>query len=441
MSSPNASRKSLLYMNDQPGRYPQSWYAETADTLPEQPALKGEHSYDIAVIGGGYSGLSCALDLAERGYRVALIEAHRVGWGASGRNGGQIGTGQRLEQDELEDLVGDELARAAWDIAEQAKARVYSLIEKFDIQCDLKPGELHVNHRPRFDRHSKSYAEFVATCYGYNKIRYVEPDEISAMLGTHDYSGGTLDMGAGHLHPLNYALGLARAALSKGVDIFERSEVSRIEPGDRVVVHGESGKVSCRYLVLACNGYLGDLETRVAERVMPINNFIIATEPLGQEVARSLIRDDVCVADSRFVINYYRLSADHRLLFGGGENYGYRFPADIKQFVRPHMLKIYPQLADTQIDYGWGGTLAITRKRLPHFERLAGNILSISGYSGSGVALATGAGAIAAEAIDGVATRFDVMNKLPTPKFPGGSRWRSPLLVLAMIWFSLRDRF
>jgi gamma-glutamylputrescine oxidase len=260
------------------------------------------------------------------------------------------------------------------------------------------------------------------------------------MLGARGCSGGSLDMGAGHLHPLNYALGLAAAARAAGARLYERSEVFEVTAGDPVLVRTAAGRVRSKYLVYACNGYLGALEPRVADRVMPINNFIIATEPLGERRARELIRDDVCVSDSRFVINYYRLSSDKRLLFGGGENYGYRFPADIKAFVRRPMLEVYPQLADAKIDYGWGGTLAITMSRLPHFERLAGNILSIGGYSGSGVALATGAGRFAAEAIDGVATRFDFMKSLPTPRFPGGTRWRNALLVLAMTWYSLRDR-
>jgi gamma-glutamylputrescine oxidase len=440
MSLNQHSRRSLLHRNDRAGEHAPSWYAATARGVPDLSQFVGERSCDVAVIGGGYSGLSCALHLAERGYDVVLLEAHRVAWGASGRNGGQVGTGQRLEQDALEKLVGEDLARKAWNIAEQGKALVKSLVDKHRIDCDLKPGGLHANHRQRFDAHAQGYVEFLNQRYGYTDIRYVPPSEMPELLGTTNYSGGSLDMGAAHLHPLNYGLGMARAALAAGASIHERSEVLEVVPGDPVQLRTAQGRLRARYVVYACNGYLGDRERRVAARVMPINNFIIATEPLGDDLARQLIRDDVSVADSRFVINYYRLSADKRLLFGGGENYGYRFPADIKQFVRRPMLKIYPQLAGTRIDYGWGGTLAITMSRLPHFERLDGNRLSISGYSGSGVALATCAGAIAAETIDGVATRFDVMNALPTPVFPGGSRLRSPLLALAMTWYALRDR-
>lgn len=439
---PNQSHRAntLLHVNDRDAEHAPSYYAATAVGVPELPSLAGEHSCDVAVIGGGYSGLSCALHLAGRGYDVALLEAHRVGWGASGRNGGQVGSGQRIGQDELEKLVGETLARQAWDIAEQAKTLVKDLVRRHEIPCDLRSGYLHANHRRRFDRHARAYAGFLNERYDYRDVRYVPPEEMASMLGARGYFGGFRDGGAAHLHPLNYALGLARAALAAGARLFERSEVLEVTPGDPVRVRTASGTVKAKYVVYACNGYLGALEPRVGDRVMPINNFVIATEPLGEDRARSLIAGNECVSDSRFVINYFRLSADRRMLFGGGENYGYRFPADIKSFVRRPMLEVFPQLADARIDYGWGGTLGITMSRLPHFERLDGNRLSISGYSGHGVALATLAGAVAAEAIDGVATRFDIMNALPTPRFPGGSRFRSALLVLAMTWFALRDR-
>ncbi|MCP3883500.1 MAG: FAD-binding oxidoreductase [Sulfitobacter sp.] len=437
-NSPSANR--LLHINDRYGEHPASYYAASAVGMPRLDSVYGAVDCDVAVVGAGFTGLSTALHLAEAGYDVVLLEAHCVGWGASGRNGGQISSGQRLEQDELEKLVDSELARKAWTIAEESKALVGSLIDKHGISCDYKPGALHANHRRSYDSHSRAYAELLNTRYGYSDIRYVPPEELADMVGTLDYSGGVLDMGAGHLHPLNFTLGLARAAIAAGVHIYERSEVMSVTAGDPVSIRTACGAVTARYLVYACNGYMGGLDRRVARRVMPINNFIIATETLDESLAKSLIRDDVCVSDSRFVINYYRLSADRRMLFGGGENYGYRFPADIKTFVRKYMLKIYPQLKDTRVEYGWGGTLAITMSRLPYFERLAPNIISASGYSGAGVALATGAGAMVAQAIDGVATRFDVMNALPTPRFPGGLHLRSPLLALAMTWYALRDR-
>ncbi|HRO13146.1 MAG TPA: FAD-binding oxidoreductase, partial [Amaricoccus sp.] len=242
---------------------------------------------------------------------------------------------------------------------------------------------------------------------------------------------------AGHLHPLNYALGLARAAAAAGVRIHERSRAVAVAPGR---VRTEEGEVGAAFVVVAGNGYLGGLVPEMAARVMPINNFILATAPLGEERARALIRDDMAVADSRFVVNYFRLSADRRLLFGGGESYGWRFPRDIAGLVRPRMLGVFPQLADVAVDYAWGGTLAITVDRMPAFRRLGRGVFAAGGYSGHGVALATLAGKLMAEAVQGTAERFDVFASLPQPRFPGGAALRWPLLVLAMSWYGLRDR-
>ncbi|WP_428649568.1 NAD(P)/FAD-dependent oxidoreductase [Roseibium sp.] len=430
----------ILHVNDQPGEHAPSYYAATANEMPSYPALEEEISCDVCIVGGGYTGLSAALHLAERGYDVVLLDAHRAGWGASGRNGGQVGSGQRVEQDELEGMVGKDNARLLWDIGEDSKKLVRSLIERFNIDCDYKPGILHADHRKRFVPHSRAYAEKLQKDYGYEHIRFVDQDEIRSMLGSTAYYGGTLDTDSGHLHPLNFALGLAQAASAAGARIFERSQVTGYTQGDPVRVETARGAVKARYMILACNGYLGGLDRQVASHVMPINNFIIATEPLSDDKARELIRDDVAVGDSKFVINYYRLSADKRMLFGGGESYGYKFPKDIKGFVRSKMLEIYPQLKDVRIDYGWGGTLGITMSRLPHLARLSPNVFSSAGYSGHGVAMATLAGEVMAEAIDGTASRFDVMSNVPTPRFPGGDRLRWPLLVLAMSYYSLRDR-
>ena len=430
----------LLHLNDQDGVYPPSWYAATATGILETQPLQGDHRCDVAVIGGGFTGLSAALNLAERGYSVSLLDAHRIGWGASGRNGGQVGTGQRVAQDELEQKVDSGLARDAWKIAEEAKGLVTDLIALHQIPCDYRSGSIHANHRRRYDHHSRQFVELLNEKYDYDKIRYVPPDEMQTLVGCKGYSAGTLDMGAGHLHPLNYALGIARAAMTAGAALFERSEVTHIDIGDPVRLYTAQGSLTARYVLYACNGYIGSLEKSIGQRVMPINNYIIATEPLDDDFVRRLIANGACVSDSRFVVNYFRCSADNRMLFGGGESYGYRFPRDIKTFVRRYMLKIYPDLKEVKVEYGWGGTLAITMSRLPYFQRHSANIFSASGYSGSGVALATGAGAMLAEVIDGVASRFDVMNRLPTPRFPGGRALRSPLLALAMTWFAIRDR-
>ncbi len=430
----------LLDANDRPGEYPPSWYADTANRRLDLPRLIEDIRCQVCVVGGGYSGLSAALHLARAGRDVALVEAQRVGWGASGRNGGQLGSGQRRGQDELRDMLGREHARSLWRLGEDAKALVHGLIGEHGIDCDYRAGILYANHRRRLGPHTRAYADLLRDEYGYEAVRFVDSGEIGAMVGTRAYFSGLLDTGAGHLHPLNYALGLAQAADGAGARLYERSRVTAIENGKRVRIVTDAGTVNADHLILACNGYLGGLERSVAARVMPINNFIVATEPLGDDLAKQLIRDDVAVSDSRYVVNYFRLSADRRLLFGGGETYGYRFPADIKAFVRKPMLKIYPQLADARIDYGWGGTLAITMSRLPYFARPADNIWSVSGYSGHGVALATLAGALVADEVEGRSERFEQFARLPARRFPGGAVLRWPLLVLAMGYHAMLDR-
>jgi gamma-glutamylputrescine oxidase len=426
----------LLTANDRPGAYPPSWYAATATPLAPFPALAGETRADVCVIGGGYTGLSAALHLAEAGLDVVLLEANRVGWGASGRNGGQVGSGQRQDQDWLERAVGLDRARALWEMGEDAKALVRELIARHAIACDLAPGIVYAAHKPGYAPQYRDYAEKLVRDYGYAEAEPLDRTAIASLLGTEAYHGGYLDRGAAHLHPLNYALGLARAAAAAGARIFEGSRAGAVNPEARTA----AGTVKADFVVLATNGYLGDLVPEVAARVMPINNFISATEPLGASTAQALIRDNRAVADSRFVVNYFRLTPDHRLLFGGGESYGWRFPRDIAGVVRPRMLAIYPQLSGARIDHAWGGTLAITVNRMPAFQRVASNLFSAAGYSGHGVALATLAGRMLAEAVRGTAGRFDLLADLPKPRFPGGTALRWPLLVLAMSWYALRDR-
>lgn len=417
-----------------------SYYAATARGATELPALDGELRCDICVIGGGFTGVSAALHLAERGYDVVLLEANRIGWGASGRNGGQINSGLSKRQDFVEKLVGIEAARRLWALCEEAKSIVRARIERHRIPCELKSGGLNAGCKPADASSNARYAEKLRNEYDYEQIRAVSREEMAEMLGTDIYHGGSLDTGAGHLHPLNYVLGLARAALEAGARIFEGSTVNAYERASPCKVRTARGAVVADFVVLACNAYLQSLEPRVAGRIMPINNFILATEPLGDERARSLIRDDVAVSDSKFIVNYYRLSGDKRLLFGGGENYTRRFPNDIKSFVRKHMLRVYPQLEDARIDYGWGGTLAITMKRTPDFGRLEPNIFFAHGYSGQGVALTSLAGKLIAEAVAGTAERFDVFARIPTPTFPGGTWLRWPGLVAGMFYYGLRDK-
>ncbi|MEQ8664126.1 MAG: FAD-binding oxidoreductase [Rhodospirillales bacterium] len=429
----------MFETRDKPEHAP-SYYAATAVGMPDHPALDQDTRCDVCVVGGGFTGLSSALHLAERGYDVVLLEGRRVGWGASGRNGGQIGFGQRKGQDDLESMVGKEHARRLWDLFLDARSLVRERIRRHDIPCDLTPGSLNVAHKKSYAPYYEGYAEKLRREYDATTIRYVDRDEANRMAGADCFHGGLFDSEGGHLHPLNYALGLARACADAGVRIFEQTLATGYKAGPLAVVDTAKGSVTADFVVLGCNGYLGKLAGRAAGRIMPINNYVIATEPLGEDGANRIIPDNVSVADTRFVVNYWRRSADNRLLFGGGESYSSRFPADIGGFVRPHMLNVYPHLKDARIDYAWGGTLAITMTRMPHFARLAPNVFTAQGYSGHGVVLTSLAGQLIAEAVSGTAERFDVFASIKTPSFPGGTLLRWPGLVAGMLYYGLRDR-
>jgi gamma-glutamylputrescine oxidase len=423
-----------------PFGHPDSYYVATANATAEHPQLAGSLYADVCVIGGGFTGVSAALHLAERGYDVVLLEAARIGSGASGRNGGQVISGQRIGVRALERAFGTNRARLLWQLAQEAKATVRERIARHAIACDLKPGALVAAYKPRDAARLERTAEHLAETYDYPHARYVSGAQMAEMLATRRYFGGLLDAGACHLHPLNYVLGLADAAVSAGVQVFEHSRVRHLQRTRPPIIATAQGRVEARFVVLAMNAYLGTLMPELAGWIMPINNFMLATAPLGETTARALIRNDAAVSDTKFVPDYFRLSADQRLLFGGGETYGPRFPADIKGFVRNYMLRVFPQLADVAIDYGWGGTLAITRTRLPHFTRLGPEIFVAHGYSGQGIALATLAGKLIAEAIAGTAERFDVMADLQLRPFPGGTLLRRPALVAGMLYYGLRDR-
>jgi gamma-glutamylputrescine oxidase len=421
--------------------YPDSYYHASRNRSVDCQPLEGPTRADVCIVGGGYTGLSAALHLAERGYDVVVLEARKPGWGASGRNGGQLCSGQRKDQIELTEMVGDSAARQLWQIAEDAKSLARSLIEKHQIECNLKPGIAHPNHKPGYAADTRRYVEFLQQQYGYSEMSYLETDAMAKVVGSDRYHGGSLDMGAGHLHPLNYALGLADAAIAAGARIHSSTTVESYTEGKPNQVITSRGIVEADSIVLACNGYLGKLESRLSGKIMPINNFVIATEPLSEEQLADINPRDIAISDSRFVVNYYRLSADKRLLFGGGENYRQNFPSNIAEFVRKPMLEVYPQLADIAIDYAWGGTLAVTLNRMPHFGRLGkDNLYFAQGYSGMGVAMATLTGQMIAEAIAGEAERFDLFGKIPTRSFPGGDLLRWPGMVLGMSYYALRDR-
>lgn len=420
--------------------HPASYYAATANAWSPCSSLQGDERADVCIVGAGYTGLSAALHLAERGYGVILLEAECIAFGASGRNGGQLGTGHRKDQRALEEKLGRDWAHRLWSLAEDSVATVKGLVAKHNIDCDLKPGVLQAAWKRGETAWLEEEAAHMASEYGYDQLQFISPSDMHNHVSSGRYHGGLLDKGAAHLHPLNYALGLARAAKNAGVRIFENSRVTKIDHADPATIHTATGKVTANFAILACNGYLQNLEPRIAGRIMPVNNFIIATEPLGETGAKALIPHDVAVQDTKFVIDYYRLSADGRLLFGGGENYSARFPKDIAAFVRKPMLRVFPQLADVKIDYAWGGTLAITMPRLPDFGRLAPNVIYAQGFSGQGINIATLAGKLMAEAVAGQAERFDCISELKVPNFPGGTWLRYPGLMAGVLWYTLQDR-
>lgn len=429
----------LLYSNDKPSVYPQSWYSSTVNLPPLRPPLAGSINSDVCIIGAGFTGLSAALYLSKKGFNVVVLDAHRAGWGASGRNGGQLGSGQRVDQDELEAHYGLTEAKLLWELAQQSKALVKELLHSHKIDCDYEAGVIHADHKSRYSSGTESYVHKLQTEYGYRDVDFVENDTLCELLGTDVYYSGSVDIGAGHLHPLKYALGLSAAAIANGVTLYEGTAVTDISSGDPATIKTSAGEVVASHVLMACNGYLGSLQPEVGARVMPINNYIIATAPLPMALDQHIIPGNMAVSDSRFVVNYFRKSADHRLLFGGRESYGYQFPADIKGFVQSAMLKIYPQLKEIPIDYGWGGTLAITLNRMPHLRALSSNVISASGYSGHGVGMATLSGRLAGEFIAGNLEQFDVLQRITHRKFPGGMALRSPLMKLGMLYYSLRD--
>ena len=426
-------------------RYPQSYYAATAKALAPATPLDGDRRCDVCVVGGGFTGIATALYLAERGYDVVVLESERIGWGASGRNGGQLSGGQRIEPEAMEKIVGAERARLLWDLGEESKNLVKQRVAQHGIDCDLKPGIIHAGIKPSHAQEMQHHARYLRDHYGYDHIRPLSREELREIVACDHYHGGALDTDGGHLHPLNYVLGLARAARAAGATLCELTPAQQIvrhagPGGGKPGLRTAKGDVIADHVVLACNGHLGNLAPPISSRIMPINNFVIATEPLGAERARGLIANDAAVADSKYVIDYYRLSADGRMLFGGGESYSPNYPKDIAGLVRKCMLRVFPQLSDVAIDYAWGGKVAVTMNRLPAFGRLEPDVYYAMGFSGQGVALTTLAGKVIAEAVAGQAERFDVFSQIPMPRFPGGPLLRWPSLVAGMLYYSLKDK-
>ncbi|MBA3810533.1 MAG: FAD-binding oxidoreductase [Caulobacteraceae bacterium] len=414
-----------------------SYYAATAHPWPGLPSLAGEIEADMVVVGGGCTGLSAALHAAESGASVALLEGGKVGWGASGRNGGQIIPGLRKGALELVKAYGPGRARALLHLALEARNLVGDLIERHAIDCDLKAtGHLLAAVRPSDLEGMEEEAECLATVMGYGDVEVLSAAEIRQEVDS-EYHGGLLDRRGGHLHPLNYTLGLGNAALAAGVAIFEHSVAIRLETAGGVRVATNAGAVRAKRAVLAGDALMEGLAPNVEGRIMPVANYVVATAPLADP--RALIARDLAVSDNRFVVNYYRLTADGRLLFGGGERYTPDPPRDIAGFVRPYLEGVFPRLRGTPIDHAWGGLVSITRTRLPHVGR-RGDVFFAHGYSGMGAILSTLAGKLLAEAIAGEDDRFDLFADVAPPPFPGGVALRGPLHVLGMLWYALRDR-
>ncbi|MFO6464451.1 NAD(P)/FAD-dependent oxidoreductase [Jannaschia sp. KMU-145] len=428
---PRGSGASWLHANGDRGVWPDTWYGRGLDLPDPHPPLRGRVTADLCVVGGGITGLSAALHGARAGMSVVLLEAQRVGWGASGRNGGQVGSGLNWGQEKLEAKLGPTRARAVWDLCEDAKALTRRLIASHAPEADWRPGILSVARGETSLGPMAEAAARMDRSYG-TALEVLDRDALAARIGTRAYAGGVLDASAGVVNPLAYALGLARACVAAGVTIHEGSEVHRI--GDSVAA--AQGAVTARFVLHATNGYGAHLTGASAARVLPINNFIAVTEPL----AAPPMAAPLGVADDRFVVNYFHQTRDGRLVYGGGESYGRRFPTDIEARVRANLARVYPALSEVRFEHAWGGTLAVTATRLPYLDEVAPGVFSAGGYSGHGLALAGLMGKLCVEAMGGARDRFDLLRDLPAPALPGG-RMIGPWMAQAgLVAGALRDR-
>jgi gamma-glutamylputrescine oxidase len=415
-----------------------SWYFRTANAITDRAALQGTARCDVAVLGAGYTGLHAALQLAQRGFKVVILEAGRVGWAASGRNGGQIVTGYARSMAEVEAAVGESDARKLWSLNEEAKDLIRVTVEREQIRCDLTWGYLFTALKPRQVDYLGGMVKEWADGYGYEGLELLDGAQTRAIVDSPRYVGALSDRGSGHLHPLNYALGLAEACERAGVTIYEDSAVTAIDSGSNPSFTTAAGRVEAKYLVLAGNALLGPLVPSLQHKIAPVGTYIAATVPLDEARMRKILAQDVAVCDVNFVLNYFRKSPDNRLLFGARVSYSGRDPSDLDAQMRASMLRVFPQLADVPFAQVWGGLVDITMNRLPHLGRLSPTTYFAQGFSGHGVALSGIAGKVIGEALAGSAERFDLFARIPHQAFPGGAL-RIPLLRLGMLWFRLRD--
>ncbi|MFM0169935.1 NAD(P)/FAD-dependent oxidoreductase [Paraburkholderia sediminicola] len=428
----------MLRFSNQP--HVASYYAATANDTTRHPALDETISADVCVIGAGLTGISAALNLAERGHSVVVLEASKVGWAASGRNGGQLIGGFACDIDTFAKYLPADDVKRVWDMGIETLDIVKERVAKHQIDCDLTIGYLTAANKPRDTDALQKWRDEAQRRFGYDRFSYVDADGVGNYVQSQRYLGGLFDADSGHLHPLNYTLGLARAAREAGARIFEDSCVTALrEENGRHVVETAHGQVQARFVVLACNAYLGQLAPGVANKIMPVGTYVIATEPLDPDRAEALMPAKAAVCDSRFVLDYFRPAPDHRLLWGGKVSYSKLAPRNLGEAMRRDMLKTFPQLDDVKIDYAWGGFVDITMNRAPHFGRLSPTVYFAQGFSGHGVNTTGLAGKLIAEAIDGQASRFDLFGKIRHRDFPGGATLRTPALVLAMAWYRMKD--
>ncbi|MGQ5525641.1 NAD(P)/FAD-dependent oxidoreductase [Chitinimonas sp. PSY-7] len=418
-----------------------SYYVASAGEIPDYPRLDGSLDCDVCVVGGGLAGISAALNLAERGFSVVLLEGSKLGHAASGRNGGQVINGYACDMDTIAKALGETAAKTVWDMSLEAIQIIEDRVERHGIDCDWARGHVVAAVSPKKFNELVAWQANAERRFGYRDYTLWDKATLRSHLDSPRYAGGLYDALGGHIHPLKYALGLARAAVAAGVQIFEQTPVSRIEQGAQTHAHTARGVVSCRQLVLAANVFVDGLAPELGRKIMPVGTYVITTEPLGEERARSLINLNFAVADNQFVLDYYRLTADHRLLFGGKVSYSGLPPSNVKEAMKRDMLRVFPQLADVNIEHGWGGFVDITMNRAPHWGRLSPNVYFCQGFSGHGVAVTGLAGRLIAEAIAKESERLDLFARINHSPFPGGKLLRMPSLVLGMAWYRLQDYF
>lgn len=423
-------------------RYPGSYYAASlASPPPERPKLQGDIRAEVCVVGAGFAGMYTALRLAEAGRKVVILEGARVGWGASGRNGGQAILGLSCDMGPIKAALGLDEAREVWRLVREAAAEIRSRIQTSNIDCDWQNGHLWTSVLPRRVSLLTEWQEEAARDWGYDGLRFIAKNQLKDWVATERYQAGLYDPEAGHLHPLKYLLGLAQAAEKLGVQIYEQSAVTSYrEVGEGVRLSTGNGTVLCDQLVLACNVYLGDLDRDRSRRILPVGTFQVATEPLGAERAAELIPSRACVTDNQFVLDYFRTTPDHRLLFGGGCTYLGGTPKDIAKALQPALHKVFPQLAGVKLDYAWGGLIDLTVRRTPDFGR-RGNVYWAQGFSGHGVIPTCMAGRVLAEAIVGKDEHLKRFMRLSNPPFPGANWLHGPMEAAGKFWYRLRDRF